>query len=455
MRRSLITGSALLAATLPISAPAAADSIVYLKSNDVWIANPDGSGEYQVTRDGAPGLPYLSVSQADDGTIAASRYDKILLLRQNGSVIRELDPPTLRNSYSHALDGKPVQVAISPDGGRIAYTFVSFETEGGGADMTRPATGFVDALGNPLPGNLYNAFPSWVTNTRLLTSGGYLWHVNIHDQGQTVERNWLNDAETDLSDPEVNRQGTRIALVRGHGASRTIFTFTTVGDVLAGWPARVGTIAVCSLGPLDGIAGPSWAPDGNALVWTEPDGLWTMAGAGTCTGEQPRLLIAGASQPDWGPANVAPGPREEPPSRPGPDRPIPETPPSRPGKNDPPVRRTPSSRPRVSASMTTGALAKRGLKVTFTCAARCTVKVTVRADRASARTLKLGRAALLGSGSGRVQAAGGAVTVKVSPSPAVRRRLAKLRGGTLSVRTAVTPQSGRPLEFRQRVRVTR
>ena len=438
----------MIAGTLGFSVPAAADSIAYLKSNDVWIANPDGSGEYQVTRDGAS-LPYISVSQADDGTIAASRGHSILLLRQNGSVIREIDPPALTNSYSHAIDGKPIQVAISPDGQRIAYTFVSFESEGGGADMTRPATGFLDAAGNKLPGNLLNAFPSWVTNTRMLTSGGFLWHVNIFDLGQEVERNWLNDAETDLSDPEVNRQGTRVAAIRGHGDARTVISYDTSGDVLSGWPNRAGTIARCTMGPLDGLANPSWSPDGLALAWTEPDGVWTMAQAGTCAGDPPRLTIPGASQPDWGPANVAPGPREEPP--------LPER--RAPPENRTPERRTPPddvprAKPQVSGTAKAGALARRGLKVSYRCATGCTVKVTVIADKAAARKLRLGRRAVLGSASRRAAKAG-TVRVTVRPAASVRARLAKLRRATLTVRTVVMPQGGTAQRFEQRVRVTR
>jgi hypothetical protein len=449
MRRTLTAGAAVIAGALSCSAPAAADSIAYLKSSDVWIANSDGSGEYQVTRDGAS-LPYISVSQADDGTIAASRGNSILLLRQNGSVIREIDPPALTNSYSHAIDGKPIQVAISPDGQRIAYTFVSFETEGGGADMTRPATGFLDAAGNKLPGNLLNAYPSWVTNTRMLTSGGFLWHVNIFDLGQEVERNWLNDVETDLSDPEVNRQGTRIALIRGHGDTRTVISYDTSGDVLAGWPNRVGTIARCTMGPLNGLANPSWSPDGLALAWTEPDGVWTMAQAGTCEGAPPRLTIAGASQPDWGPANVNPGPREVPPTperRPTPEeRPTPE-------RRTPPAD-VPSAKPRVSGTAKARTLARRGLKVSYRCDTGCTVKVTVIADKAAARKLRLGRRAVLGSASGRAAKAG-AVHVTVRPGAKVRARLAKLRRATLTVRTVVTPQGGAAQRFAQRVRVTR
>ncbi len=179
MRSPLLAGALSAAAVLASAAPAAGDSIVYLRDWNVWLANSDGTGQYQVTTDGREALPYLSPSQADDGTIAVAHYDKIKLLRQNGSLIREIDPQPLRNTYSHVQDGSPKYAAISPDGSRIAFSYISFEDS-----KAQATTGFVAADGTPLPGNLYNGFPSWVTNTRSLTSGGFGSHVNIHDQGQ-------------------------------------------------------------------------------------------------------------------------------------------------------------------------------------------------------------------------------------------------------------------------------
>ncbi|HST40039.1 MAG TPA: hypothetical protein VLK58_11045 [Conexibacter sp.] len=445
MRSTLVAGAASIVAALACAAPASADSIAYVKDHNVWLANPDGSGQYQVTTDGYAGLPYRSPSQADDGTIAVSRANSIFLLRQNGSVIRELDPPALTNTYSHLVDGSPDQLAISPDGGRIAYTFVSFE--GGGSDQTRTTTGFIDAAGAKLAGNLHNGYPAWVTNTRLLTSGGFNWHVNLHDQGQEVETNWLNDNVGDLSDPEVNRQGTRIALVRTVSNRPSIVAYDTVGDVLTGRPATTAT-ARCIFEGVPALSGPSWAPDGLALVWTEPDGLWTMAQAGTCTGDQPRLLIAGAAEPDWGPAPVNPGPREVPPV-PVPERRAPQPPVPVERRVEPlPVR---PARPSVTAPGTRTQLAKRGVRTSYACPAACSVSVTVVADRATGRALKLRGARVLARGSHRLKAAGKA-SVVARPARKLGRRLAKLRRrATLTVRITVTVAGAKTQTFTQKL----
>ena len=84
-----------LIAALVVAAPAAADNLVYIKDNNVWLANADGSSPYQVTLDGTPGSAYSSPSQADDGTIVALRTPfggrpQIWRMHQNGGL---LNPP--------------------------------------------------------------------------------------------------------------------------------------------------------------------------------------------------------------------------------------------------------------------------------------------------------------------------------------------------------------------------
>ena len=58
---------------LVAAAPAAADSLVYVKDSNVWSARPDGSEQRRLTTDGIPQAPYSSPSQADDGSIVAVR----------------------------------------------------------------------------------------------------------------------------------------------------------------------------------------------------------------------------------------------------------------------------------------------------------------------------------------------------------------------------------------------
>ena len=99
------------------ASPANADSIVYIKDHNVWLAEPNGSTQTQVTDDGTTGDPYYSPSQADDGTILVLKGSDIDAqfhrLNQDGQL---LVPP-----FDHSAPAYPQSVAVSPDGELIAY----------------------------------------------------------------------------------------------------------------------------------------------------------------------------------------------------------------------------------------------------------------------------------------------------------------------------------------------
>ena len=145
---------------------------------------------------GRPTIRYRSPSQADDGTVAASHLDSIRLIRRDGTLIRELDPLSLVNSVSHAMDGTPVDVALSPDGKTNAYTFVERLVPGRRLvrrAAPRPATS--SAGGAPLPGNLYLSNPSWAGNSRTLRVRRLPVPGQHHDLGAAEDVHWFDDDE--------------------------------------------------------------------------------------------------------------------------------------------------------------------------------------------------------------------------------------------------------------------
>ena len=382
------------AALLLVPAAAHADSIVYVKDGNVWAAAPDGSGQRQLTRDGTPDSPYRSPSQADDGTVAASFGDSIVLLRRSGALLRELDPPPLTNSVSHTMDGTPVDVAISPDGGKLAYTFANASCPPGASCGARAATGYMTATGVALPGNLYLSNPNWVDNSRTLVFGGYLHQVNTHDQGAAEDVHWFDDKDvvgqadaTDLGDGELSRGGDKLALVRGYGSDTHIMWYTAAA------PPALPSMA-CATGRLEGLHGPTWAPDGQSLAWGEPDGVWIKPSALDCT-VQPSLVIPGGSEPDWGPSDAA---------APAPAKPI------------------------LKAAAT-----KKRVKVSVPCAGACTVQ---------AKLIRKGRRIA----SKRVTL-GGPGTAKLTLKP--RKRLK----GKVTVRVTVTLAGGAATTLTKTVRV--
>jgi hypothetical protein len=404
---------AIALAALAISpAVAAADSIVYVKDGNVWLASGSGGNHYQVTTDGTAEHPYRSPSQADDGTIAAGFGNEILRMRQNGDVLNRLDPPALMNSVSHSMDGVPVEVAISPDGTKVAYTFAGYECPVGASCGARSATGIIPSdrnVDSPVFGSSFFRNPSWVTNTRILNSGGFGSHINIQDLG-AESFNWVNDMETDLGNAEVNPQGTGLVAVRGYDETTSVVWYDVNGVQSGGKPAD--PVARC-VGYAVGLDDPMWSPDGTAVAWTEHDGIWVKRDAASCETPKPALVIPGAGEGDWGPAAVNPGPRS---GGGGDGGPI--------GVDDPAIAAVRLGKARLKG---------KKVRVSVTCAADCryTAKLTLarrtvakksgkaKAGRAKTVTLRIsGRSARKARRAGKglkltVRAGGGSRTVSV------------------------------------------
>jgi hypothetical protein len=426
MKKGLLA-LAVTAAALAAPAAANADSIVFVKDSNVWLVAPDGSKLTQVTTDGDYASPYLSPSQADDGTIAVSKGTKILRLQQNGELIKELDPPALMDSVSHPIDGVPVNVAISPDGTKIAYTFASYSCPIGADCGARTATGYMAADGltpvEQFSGHLYTRNPSWVNNTRTLSSAGFLHQINTHDLGPgTTDVHWFDDMDlvgqensTDLDDAELNRQGDLLAAIRGYGEDKRVLTVKVTA------PPPALPALMCLTGANPKMDGPSWAPDGRRMVVGTDFGL-EISNAhpetdAECPGWAFKEFIAGGTEPDWGPADVNPQPRSTP--TPGPS-PAPSPGPA------------PQAKPSLTvASAKLKAALKKGLVVKVS-GATGTVKVTAGISKSVARKAKLGKKAMtVASGSAK---AGADVRLKFTKKAA--KRLAKLRSVTLTVKAA-------------------
>lgn len=428
--------------TLAAAPVASAESIVFIKDANVWLTTPDGGRQHQVTTDGTAEHPYRSPSQADDGTIAVSHLNLIKRIQQNGQVINTIDPPPLVDSTSRPVDGVPVAVAISPDGTKIAYSFSSYSCpivwECGAravtgithADRFTPTEAFATAtFGNP----------RWVGNNRLLVTNGENWHINLMDiaPGSTVV-NWFNDRNyfgdtSDLGEGAVSRDGTRIAAVHGYdgewpGSVRRIIWLNVIGDVRGGALPPAKPDPVCVTGPIRGTHSPTWSPDGSGLAFTQPDGLRVARNVPTDTtrcGEfGDALVVAGATEPEWGPAAINPQPIPAPQPAPNPE-PKPHPKPN--GKKSPD---TSSTRKKASLSVVgaTGrkTVARKGLSVRVKgLAAGKKISVRLKVDAKTAKKLQLGKkTTTLGSGSAKASKKGVA-TVRVKLS----RKAAKAVGG--------------------------
>ena len=104
----------------PSSTTGTSGSIVYVKSANLFIARGDGTHARRLTTDGTTDRPYSSPSESDAGVIAAARGSRIVRMTQTGQLLNTIDPPALRNTAGESMDGAVNDVAISPDGGKIA-----------------------------------------------------------------------------------------------------------------------------------------------------------------------------------------------------------------------------------------------------------------------------------------------------------------------------------------------
>ena len=321
--RKTLPAVAVLAALA--AAPAAhADSIVYIKRGDVWLAKPDGSKQRPLTRNGTPRNAYRSPSQADDGTIVALKGQRTLhVLNRRGKPVRK--PRSITGAPTPPYVPTVFDVRISPDGRHIAFT-VHLVVGNQDPDPNEPAgedlgtAVWVTKLRNAKLINLERTpqSPSWIDNRRFLVFTPFLYHTE--DVWTAVLGGvggpWFQDLEvvnpldpTDgapLNHGELTRAGNALALVRGPNSD--VVSDPTSIRVYAVSSLSARPAPRCDLRTASGVRfePPTWAPHGRALAWSEASGIWSTPiadGTGDCAAA-PRRLIAGAGQPDWGPAGV-------------------------------------------------------------------------------------------------------------------------------------------------------
>ena len=265
--------------------PALADSIVYEKGGNVWLASPNGSGQRQVTTAGG----YARPSQSDAGTIVATKGAVLHRLSRSGQVLNEAGD----DDY-----GAKIFTDFSPDGRLISYGFFA-----NGPILTGPYAAVShssrrtekEEIDGPLKGYLN---PSWLDNNRiLLFPQSLIVDVQLWPVGGNIE-DWFADDAVDLGGGEVDRAMTKFAATADGGSSIRFYRLPA--------PPPALPEPRCQLtGPAGSFFHPTWSPDGTTLAWQEDDGIHTAAiNLDTCEGES-RLIIPGGKAPDWGPA--APG----------------------------------------------------------------------------------------------------------------------------------------------------
>ena len=326
---TLITAAVCLVA----AAPAAADSISYIKDGNIWLTTPDGSRQYQVTQNGG----YTFASQADDGTLIGLNGRRLHRIARDGTILADFSTPVSgeANGSGVVFEG-PFDPVISPDGTKVAYSYLSTTvwTDPGctppNCDYKRTEVGVGYSHADRLtswdePGLGRQSgweHPSWIDNSQTLLSERSVIFGNtdsiidtVGDGNQAFEY-WFNDDNAWYGeDGEISRDGKLAAFVAQQPDASGFR-----GDRLAvyrmnGRAPALPDACYHYTNPDGSFDSPSFSPDGKQIAFAHEYGnnpgilvgpLPDVSGGCATPSAEAKTIIPGAAEPDWGPADVPP-----------------------------------------------------------------------------------------------------------------------------------------------------
>jgi hypothetical protein len=315
---------------LVFAAPAAADSISYIKDGNIWLTTPDGSRQHQVTQAGG----YSFASQADDGTLIGLNGRRLHRIDpRDGRVLADFATPVSGEANGSGVTfAGPFDPAISPDGTKVAYSYMSTSvwTDPGctppNCDFKRTEVGVGYSHADRLtpweePGLGRQSgwtHPSWIDNSQMLLSersvifGNTDSILDVVGNGNQAFEYWFNDDNAwYLHDGEISRDGKLAAWV---GQAPNGMTADIIAVYKMNGPAPALPEACFHYVKPDGsFDSPSFSPDGRQIVFAHKQGnnpgihvgpLPDVSGGCALPSAEAKMLIPGGAEPDWGPADV-------------------------------------------------------------------------------------------------------------------------------------------------------
>src|SRR4051794_7570216 len=304
LRRGRWLACAIVVLALIGADAAAASSIVYIKGGNVQVAGPDGSGAHAITSNGNWQWP----SQADDGTIVAvhreaNERNTVGRLYRFDHSGRQIGQPVAAGQSNSSTFNAPIAEKVSPNGQLVAYTYFYGALHG-----DSPAIAFAPLDRDSNFGDIGEISgylnPSWYDDGHVVAFGGpsLTQDTLIKTPDHQNSTAWFQDDSVRLVDGELDRSISRFVALASDGR---LLVYQ-----LNGAPPAAPT-AKCQLTPNPGqeFANPSFSPDGKQIAF-EAGGsiyIWNLASLDACDQGTTALAIAGATDPDWGPADAGGG----------------------------------------------------------------------------------------------------------------------------------------------------
>jgi hypothetical protein len=431
---------AIAIAVLALSASAAnATVLTWIENDNVWIANPDGSGKKQLTTAGTAVIPFRSPTSDDNGVVVATRDQQYFRIDQNGAVLNANVAPMGPCNFGKPF---PQPIRVDPTGEWVAYAYLC---NSGYPNFTlqyevalSPAVSAY-ATGNQIEWDAWFQ-PTWY-GKRLVVSDSQKIFIQpaASDPPAPAAPSfgdaWLSVPGISLTRAVVNRAGNAV-LLSGHtdDGSGNITDHLIWGrrpagvpDSTNGTPAEVADS--CAV-PVQGTPiFPDFSPDGTLITWSDAGGVKvsptpTYNGTDQCTAS-PAVVAAAGSQPAFGKSTLT---QAGTPNTPGPTPGDPGNPPVACSACRPPG---PAAKPAILLSRgRLEALTGKGLVVPVRCPAACAVDLSLVSKK---KTIARGKASRKTTGTAKVC---------LRATKAARKRLRKTRKLTATLRAVVRDASG-------------
>jgi hypothetical protein len=250
-------------AAMVVPAAASADSILFTRGGDIWLASPDGANQFQVTSGG--GYNYASQSESGAVIVASREFsNRLYVLDRAGNLVREL--PTVIGSN---LWQGPFEPQVSPDGTHVAYQYFYL---GGGETRTGVAYANTDGTYGDYDLHTGWGYPAWYDDRLLMHSdppNGLSQDVILRPFGSlnnTGDPWFSHDEFPILHDGDIRLNA--MAFVSGeNGENLPVYRYDGApgGDEIE--------ICYAYKGPNGKFESPSFSPDRAQLSCDEADGI--------------------------------------------------------------------------------------------------------------------------------------------------------------------------------------